>query len=82
MATLTIEVDQEELSRAAEAASSRGRNLHSELANYIGKLASSQTSTGKANEHLALIREAFRLADENPTYLDSGIPNREERNKR
>jgi len=77
MATLLLEVDSDLLARAEEISQKRGSDLRQELLAKVIEIGNHRPS-----EQSDAVHRLIEMADSFPTYLDGGMPSREERNAR
>jgi hypothetical protein len=77
MATLSLEVDSDLLARAEEVSQLRGRDLRQELLAKVVEISNPHPS-----QQSDAVRRLIEMADAFPTYLEGGMPSREERNAR
>lgn len=77
MAILTLEIDDQVLARAEEATQQIGSDVKTQLVARVEEL-----SAQKPSRQLEAMRRLIARADALPTYLEGGMPDREERNAR
>jgi hypothetical protein len=77
MTTLILEVDDQVLAKAEAAARASGLDVRAELVSKLEEIAAHRPS-----RQLEAVQRLIDRANANPSYLEGGMPNREERNSR